>query len=68
MDRIDRRALLGGLGASALTLPAATSTLADLHLPGGPSFRPTARNFADKRDMIVQRVRPPLLENPARGV
>jgi DMSO/TMAO reductase YedYZ molybdopterin-dependent catalytic subunit len=67
MERIDRRAVIGGIGASALALPAATSPLADLHLPGGPSLRPTARDFGGKRDMIVQRVRPPLLETP-RGV
>jgi DMSO/TMAO reductase YedYZ molybdopterin-dependent catalytic subunit len=65
MERIDRRVLLGGISATAL-LPAATSQFADLHLPGGPSLRPTARDFAGKRDMIVQRVRPPLLETPRR--
>jgi DMSO/TMAO reductase YedYZ molybdopterin-dependent catalytic subunit len=64
MDRIDRRAVIGGMGASALVLPVAAGPMADLHLPGGPSLRPTARDFAGKRDMIVQRVRPPLLETP----
>ena len=64
MERIDRRALLGGMGATALALPAAAGPLADLHLPGGPSLRPMVRDFAGKRDMIVQRVRPPLLETP----
>ena len=64
MDWIDRRAMLGGMGATALVLPAAAGPMTDLHLPGGPSLRPTARDFAGKRDMIVQRVRPPLLETP----
>jgi DMSO/TMAO reductase YedYZ molybdopterin-dependent catalytic subunit len=64
MERIDRRALLGGMSATAAMLPAASSQFADLHLPGGPSLRPTMRDFAGKRNMIVQRVRPPLLETP----
>ncbi|CAM3091830.1 Sulfite:cytochrome c oxidoreductase subunit A [Sphingomonas antarctica] len=62
--RIDRRTAILSGGAAALALPAASSPMADLHLPGGPSLRPTVRDFAGKRDMIVQRVRPPMLETP----
>lgn len=66
MKRIDRRGVIGGMGASAFVLPAAAGPLTDLHLPGGPSLRPMVRDFAGKHDMIVQRVRPPLLETPRR--
>jgi DMSO/TMAO reductase YedYZ molybdopterin-dependent catalytic subunit len=38
--------------------------LIDLGLPGGPSLRPLEPAFPDKGEMIVQRVRPPLLETP----
>lgn len=61
----DRRTLLAGaglgLGGSAL---AAATAFADLGLPGGPSQRPLAPRFPQKGEMIVQRVRPPLLETP----
>jgi DMSO/TMAO reductase YedYZ molybdopterin-dependent catalytic subunit len=36
----------------------------DLALPGGPSLRPTGPAFPGKGEMIVQRIRPPLLEAP----
>ncbi|MFM7404710.1 MAG: molybdopterin-dependent oxidoreductase [Erythrobacter sp.] len=36
----------------------------DLGLPGGPSLRPTNPAFPGKGEMIVQRIRPPLLETP----
>lgn len=64
---LSRRMLLAG---AALGVPAAAQTLAggggfiDLALPGGPSIRPTTPAFPGKRDMIVQRIRPPLLETP----
>jgi DMSO/TMAO reductase YedYZ molybdopterin-dependent catalytic subunit len=65
-ERLTRRAVLAG---AALTVPAAAQTLSgnglvDLALPGGPSLRPTTPAFPGKRDMIVQRIRPPLLETP----
>lgn len=47
-----------------MPLLASSSRVVDLGLPGGPGGRPLAASFADKRDMIVQRVRPPLLETP----
>lgn len=47
-----------------MPLLASSARLIDLGLPGGPGQRSLASAFADKRDMIVQRVRPPLLETP----
>jgi DMSO/TMAO reductase YedYZ molybdopterin-dependent catalytic subunit len=66
--RFTRRALIagagvGGLGA-ALTAPALAQKLVDLGLPGGPSLRPLEPAFPGKGEMIVQRIRPPLLETP----
>jgi DMSO/TMAO reductase YedYZ molybdopterin-dependent catalytic subunit len=64
--RLTRRAVLAG---AALSVPVAAQTLGgggmiDLGLPGGPSLRPTTPAFPGKREMIVQRIRPPLLETP----
>jgi DMSO/TMAO reductase YedYZ molybdopterin-dependent catalytic subunit len=62
----NRRFFLAGSGA-AIALPGVAAPLADmvdLGLPGGPSLRPTTPDFPGKRDMIVQRIRPPLLETP----
>ncbi|UYV17098.1 molybdopterin-dependent oxidoreductase [Porphyrobacter sp. ULC335] len=66
--RLSRRALIagagvGGLGA-ALAAPALAQKLVDLGLPGGPSLRPLEPAFPGKGEMIVQRIRPPLLETP----
>ncbi len=66
--RLTRRALIagagvGGLGA-ALAVPALAQKLVDLGLPGGPSLRPLEPAFPGKGEMIVQRIRPPLLETP----
>lgn len=62
---LDRRTLMAGAGASAaLALPAVAERMADLHLPGGPSARPLGPRFPQKGEMIVQRIRPPLLETP----
>ncbi len=51
-------------GIVGVPLLAQSAGMIDLGLPGGPGQRPMMRNFADKRDMIVQRARPPLLETP----
>jgi hypothetical protein len=48
----------------AMVAPALTQSMVDLHLPGGPSERPTTSAFPGKGSMILQRVRPPLLETP----
>lgn len=63
---LTRRALIAGAGTAALAAPALAKLggMIDLGLPGGPSLRPTTPDFPGKRDMIVQRIRPPLLEAP----
>lgn len=65
-DRLTRRAVIGGgvAGLAAMPLLAQRSGLVDLGLPGGPSERPLSPRFPGKGEMIVQRVRPPLLETP----
>ena len=61
----DRRTLITGAGAAvAGTAFAAATRMVDLHLPGGPSERPMEPRFPEKGEMIVQRIRPPLLETP----
>ncbi len=62
---MDRRGFIaaGGLGAAGLA-SAAVDRLVDLGLPGGPSQRPLLPRFPQKGEMIVQRIRPPLLETP----
>ena len=65
--RLSRRALIAGAGATALAAPVVAKLaggMVDLGLPGGPSLRPTAPAFPGKGEMIVQRVRAPLLETP----
>jgi DMSO/TMAO reductase YedYZ molybdopterin-dependent catalytic subunit len=59
---LPRRTVL--LGAAALAGTARAQRSVDLGLPGGPSVRPTSAAFPQKGEMIVQRVRPPLLETP----
>lgn len=67
-SKLTRRALIAG--ASAGTVGAALAAqgigpqLIDLGLPGGPSLRPLTPAFPGKGEMIVQRIRPPLLEAP----
>lgn len=69
-SRFTRRALMAGAGAgglgAALAAPALGQKLIDLGLPGGPSLRPLEPAFPGKGEMIVQRIRPPLLETPLR--
>lgn len=66
--RLSRRALIAGVATTALAAPAlarlASGGMIDLALPGGPSLRPTTPAFPGKGEMIVQRIRPPLLEAP----
>lgn len=66
--RLSRRALIAGAGSAALAAPGlaklAGGGMIDLGLPGGPSLRPTTPAFPGKGEMIVQRIRPPLLETP----
>lgn len=64
--RFTRRALIAGAGTAALAAPALAKLggVIDLALPGGPSLRPTTPALPGKGEMIVQRIRPPLLEAP----
>lgn len=62
--RLTRRALIAGAGTAALATPVLGQKLIDLGLPGGPSLRPTTPDFPGKGEMIVQRIRPPVLETP----
>ncbi|MFO6445891.1 molybdopterin-dependent oxidoreductase [Erythrobacter sp. NE805] len=65
-SRMTRRALIAGVGTAALAGPVLgqVSGMIDLGLPGGPSLRPLDPPFPGKGAMIVQRIRPPLLEAP----
>lgn len=63
-SKLSRRALLAGAGGAALAAPVLGQKLVDLGLPGGPGLRPLEPAFPGKGEMIVQRVRPPLLEAP----
>ncbi|MFM7348258.1 MAG: molybdopterin-dependent oxidoreductase [Erythrobacter sp.] len=63
-SRLTRRALIAGAGTAALAAPVLGQKLVDLGLPGGPSLRPLDPQFPGKGAMIVQRIRPPLLETP----
>jgi DMSO/TMAO reductase YedYZ molybdopterin-dependent catalytic subunit len=62
MLHLPRRTVL--LGAAALAGTARAQRTVDLALPRGPSERATSSAFPQKGEMIVQRVRPPLLETP----
>ena len=62
MVDLARRELI--LGAAALAGAARAQRSVDLALPGGPSQRPMSSAFPQKGEMIVQRVRPPMLETP----
>jgi DMSO/TMAO reductase YedYZ molybdopterin-dependent catalytic subunit len=61
-----RRALLRGAGALGVVVAAGPGWADDatLNLPGGPNARPLSAAFPQKGRMIVQRVRPALLETP----
>jgi DMSO/TMAO reductase YedYZ molybdopterin-dependent catalytic subunit len=66
--KLTRRALIAGASAgtvgAALAAQGIAPQLIDLGLPGGPSLRPLTPTFPGKGEMIVQRIRPPLLETP----
>ena len=63
--QMNRRTLIAGAGLGvAGGAFAAANGMVDLHLPGGPSERPLSPRFPQKGEMIVQRIRPPLLETP----
>jgi DMSO/TMAO reductase YedYZ molybdopterin-dependent catalytic subunit len=74
MDRLDydearsvtrRRLLAAGIaGGSALIAARALGADVDLRLPGGGGVRPVTSGFPGKGPMILQRVRPALLETP----
>jgi len=63
-SKLTRRALIAGAGTAALAAPVLGQKIIDLGLPGGPSLRPLEPQFPGKGEMIVQRIRPPLLEAP----
>lgn len=68
-SRLTRRTLIAGAGGAALAAPVLAQQLIrngviDLGLPGGPSERPLTPAFPGKGQMIVHRVRPPVLETP----
>ena len=63
---IDRRSLIGaglGIGAAGVIGPLEAQTV-DLNFAGGGGVRPLTDLFPGKRGMILQRMRPPLLETP----
>ncbi len=54
-----------GIGSAAMiAAPSFAQSLADLHLPGGNAQRGLTSSFPGKGNMILQRIRPPLLETP----
>jgi DMSO/TMAO reductase YedYZ molybdopterin-dependent catalytic subunit len=57
-------ALAGLAGAGALAGASAGGRMVRLLMNGGPAERPLGPVFPEKSAMIVQRVRPPLLETP----
>ncbi|MCA1454574.1 molybdopterin-dependent oxidoreductase [Bradyrhizobium sp. BRP22] len=66
-QRQSRRTLLRNLGIAGLSLavsPAFADELVKLPFASGPRGRPVTHDFPQKGDMILQRVRPPLLETP----
>jgi DMSO/TMAO reductase YedYZ molybdopterin-dependent catalytic subunit len=63
-SKLTRRALIAGAGGAALAAPVLAQKLIDLGLPGGPSLRPLEPRFPGKGEMIVHRIRPPILETP----
>ena len=60
--RFLERAAIGGVAIAAT--PVFAESTVDLHLPGQPSQRAMTSAFPGKGNMILQRIRPPLLETP----
>ena len=60
---VSRRHFLHGAGAALIAAPAAAATV-ELPLLGGPTQRALTTEFPQKKQMILQRTRPPLLETP----
>lgn len=65
---LSRRRVLTSVAGAAIAAPALAKLsgagMIDLGLPGGPSLRPTTPSFPGKGEMIVHRIRPPVLETP----
>src|SRR5580704_6750748 len=64
---MNRRRLLQGAimaGGMAAAFPAWAESFVELALPGGPDRRDLTADFPEKKSMILQRSRPPLLETP----
>jgi DMSO/TMAO reductase YedYZ molybdopterin-dependent catalytic subunit len=68
---LSRRSALRQFGLAGLSLfaasalaPAMADEIVELPLPSGPRERPMTRAFPPKGSMILQRIRPPLLETP----
>src|ERR1700738_302680 len=62
-----RRWILGQMGLAALSLaatPAWSEQMVKLPLAGDARDRPMTNDFPQKRNVILQRSRPPLLETP----
>ena len=61
-----RRLLQGAITAAGMVaaLPAWADSFVELALPGGPDRRDLTTDFPEKKSMILQRSRPPLLETP----
>jgi DMSO/TMAO reductase YedYZ molybdopterin-dependent catalytic subunit len=55
---------IGLVGLSLAATPAWSEEIARLSLASGPRDRPITNDFPQKRNMILQRIRPPLLETP----
>jgi DMSO/TMAO reductase YedYZ molybdopterin-dependent catalytic subunit len=51
-------------GGMAAAFPAWADSFVELALPGGPDRRDLTADFPEKKSMILQRSRPPLLETP----
>jgi len=64
MREIGRRGALAALGGAALSSPLWAQKLVDLRLAGGGGRLPLTDAFPEKRGMILQRTRAPLLETP----
>jgi DMSO/TMAO reductase YedYZ molybdopterin-dependent catalytic subunit len=66
-ETVSRRTFLAGSAAAGLSLMSQSASAAEtinLALPGGVDRRELITNFPEKRAMILQRTRPPLLETP----